>query len=221
MGCDVHCVNEIKFDDGWFCADPLRYERYAYDDKREIRVNTLAPDGRNYNYFAYLAGVRNYGDIPMLDKNIRGIPEDASKEYKEMVERFDCDGHTHSYYTFRELITGDVIKGKAMLSGYVAPKTAKYLEEHGTMPKDFVYCQGTSDKTWPYVEWYVDISEFYPLEDLKKAYDDILEHFFYVEKPTEGLINNSPEWVERQLKQYNDKFEEYLDKTRMCFFFDN
>lgn len=221
IGADIHCINEIKLDNKWYCADPLRYSRYADDGKREISVVTLAPDGRNYNYFAFLAGVRNYGDIPMLGRKIRGIPADASKEYNELVERYGCDGHTHSYYTYGELITEELVNGKAILSGYIAPKTVKYLEKHGKMPKDYVYCQGTSDETWKFMEWPVDIKEFYPIEDLKKAYDNILQHFFYVEKPTDKDMKRNPAWAERQLKEYNEKFEENLDKVRMCFFFDN
>ncbi len=111
MGCDIHCVLEVRLSDGkghfkWVCADPMRYDPY-FDDRYgfQLIVETNAPDDRDYDYFAALAGVR--GDIePVIEP--RGIPKDACQEYLDMVERFDCDGHTHSWLTFNEMLNGGV-----------------------------------------------------------------------------------------------------------------
>jgi hypothetical protein len=48
--------------------------------------------------------VRNYG----LDRiepicEPRGVPEDASDGYRYVVDRWDGDGHSHSYFTLEEL----------------------------------------------------------------------------------------------------------------------
>jgi hypothetical protein len=67
--------------------------------------------GRNYDLFAILADVRNgrgfagvvtgEGFNPIDDP--RGVPEDASAYVKEECERWDGDGHSHSYMTLRDL----------------------------------------------------------------------------------------------------------------------
>lgn len=70
-----------------------------------------AYDGRNYDAFAILADVRNgrgfagvktgEGFNPIADP--KGVPSDASPEYKEEVESWEGDGHSHSYFTVAEL----------------------------------------------------------------------------------------------------------------------
>lgn len=67
--------------------------------------------GRNYDAFAILADVRNgrgfagvktgEGFNPIADP--KGVPSDASAEYKERVEDWKGDGHSHSYFTVAEL----------------------------------------------------------------------------------------------------------------------
>ena len=70
---------------------------------------------RNYNLFSILADVRNgygfaglktgEGFVPI--SNPRGVPDDASLEYKEHVERWRADGHSHSYHTLKHLLDYD------------------------------------------------------------------------------------------------------------------
>lgn len=50
-----------------------------------------------------LAGVRNgSGIIPICDP--KGVPEDASEEYLDQVDKWGIDGHSHSYLTVEELL---------------------------------------------------------------------------------------------------------------------
>ncbi|MBH9645074.1 hypothetical protein [Burkholderia vietnamiensis] len=72
-------------------------------------------DGRNYDLFAMLADVRNgrgfagcktgEGFNPIAEP--KGIPDDASDEFKAIAEQWGCDGHSHSYLTLRELLDYD------------------------------------------------------------------------------------------------------------------
>lgn len=84
MGCDIHATIEERPHGSWWgkCKD------YNID--------------RSYILFAMLADVRNgYGVTAIAEP--RGVPEDASFEFKEEVEEWDSDAHTKSWLTFREL----------------------------------------------------------------------------------------------------------------------
>jgi hypothetical protein len=73
-------------------------------------------DGRNYNLFAKLAGVRGEGPSP------KGVPDDASDLALMMVDRWEGDGHSHSWMLMDEalplfLTTGQLGKpGEAVLT---------------------------------------------------------------------------------------------------------
>lgn len=121
MGCDIHLYVEVR-EDGQWVNKPLRH---TYD-------------GRNYNLFAILAGVRNRHDIlPISDP--RGLPPDVSKEVEG-----EADGdHSHSWLTLAELMAFDWTQ-TAKLSGFVNgpeySRWADYGKGRGEGPDG--YCQG-------------------------------------------------------------------------------
>lgn len=90
MGCDIHFVKEKKTDNGWvpvYCSD------YCIGDKPDIA-------GRNYAFFAELAGVR--GESTTGEKP-KGLPEDVSLATKAIFDDYG-DGHSESYMTAQEFI---------------------------------------------------------------------------------------------------------------------
>lgn len=98
---------------------------------------------RNYRLFAILGNVRNlYGLMtgimsdtdkyyepifnPISDN--RGVPNDASPEFKELVEEWKEDGHSHSYVTLQEILDFDFDQ-VATLEGIVDEENyKKYVE---------------------------------------------------------------------------------------------
>lgn len=86
MGCDIHTVTEIKSGDGW----------------KAVLTEEPIFEERCYEWFAFLAGVRNYGGIPTLARP-RGWPDDPSDYAVELMERWDDDGHNFSFVTLAEL----------------------------------------------------------------------------------------------------------------------
>ncbi len=97
MGCDIHARLEIKLDDTWFiCLD-------KDGEPLEPFYN------RNYNVFAMLANVRNYGDLISISQR-KGIPEDASIEVNTFIREYGVDGHSHSYLTLQDLLNYDLIR---------------------------------------------------------------------------------------------------------------
>lgn len=105
-------------------------------------------EGRNYDLFSILADVRNgfgfagcvtgEGFNPICSP--RGVPEDASDPYKGVVERWDSDGHSHSWLTVAELLAydWDQITTK---QGVVSPAQYVIWREKG---KPEEWCGGVS-----------------------------------------------------------------------------
>ena len=84
MGCDIHAVIE------------KRHVNAPWEEVVEPNIR------RNYGMFAALAGVRNYESIEPID-DPRGVPRDASRQYRDMVELWAEDGHSHSWLTLDEM----------------------------------------------------------------------------------------------------------------------
>lgn len=74
MGCDIHGWIEKKMPNG-----------------RWVAYSELKDDGRNYERFAKLAGVRGDGPEP------EGLPDDISETTRVHVDEDGSDGHSHSH----------------------------------------------------------------------------------------------------------------------------
>lgn len=113
MGCDIHLYVEKKIDGQWQILGD--FEREENDDGGTWISGGRFYSGRNYNLFAILADVRNgrgfagcktgEGFQPISEP--RGVPDDASPEYKAIVDQWDVDGHSHSFHTLRQLLDYD------------------------------------------------------------------------------------------------------------------
>lgn len=133
MGCDIHFYVERRVDGRWVTADKWTPNKYASDDdpsepKLAIEYKDRFYSGRSYSLFAILADVRNgrgfagvktgEGFNPIAEP--RGIPEDCCPEYRAEAERWDGDGHSHSYFTVAELLAYDWTQ-ITRRQGYVTP----------------------------------------------------------------------------------------------------
>jgi hypothetical protein len=86
MGCDIHTTIECQTPSGRWESVP-HFELF---------------DFRNYNLFAWLAGVRNYTDIQPIAEP-RGLPDDVSDQVRAQVEAWGSDGHSVSWLSLKEL----------------------------------------------------------------------------------------------------------------------
>lgn len=92
---------------GW----PYRWEFQEDPNYPEPPIYEAFDPGRNYDLFSMLADVRNgygfagcpTGEYIQPICGPKGVPDDASPEYLQIVERWDGDGHSHSWLTLREL----------------------------------------------------------------------------------------------------------------------
>jgi len=115
MGCDIHLYVEKRDENGkWVSADTWTPDDWAAKEGKDQFVvsfeNRFYVD-RNYDLFAILADVRNGygfagidtgdGFIPIADP--RGLPFDVTLAVHAEGDAWDCDGHSHSYFTVAEL----------------------------------------------------------------------------------------------------------------------
>ena len=85
MGCDIHSRGERKVDGKW-----------------KLILGPEPFGDRNYSVFAFLAGVRNYSEVPPISEP-RGLPDDIDD---------DGDGdyfgdHSYSWLSLDELLKFD------------------------------------------------------------------------------------------------------------------
>jgi len=116
MGCDIHIMAEVKRNGKWeinkkpIFKNPW-YEKGSTSDLCKDEFQTMPEDGRSYDWFGLLANVRNgwgfagvrTGDGFATEASPKGVPSDATDEWKELVSDWDCDMHSHSYFTAEEL----------------------------------------------------------------------------------------------------------------------
>jgi hypothetical protein len=105
MGCDIHMIVERNVGAEWI---PLRtkteYTNYVKPEDPYYYGYFNWESGRNYTLFEQLAQVRvHYGDLPTLG-DPRGLPEDPSEITQLASDQWGIDGHSHSWFTLRELL---------------------------------------------------------------------------------------------------------------------
>jgi len=116
MGCDIHLHPEVQ-DNGTWCR-VTDYPRHVFDASLPCNVERDAFDrwhadlvdsgewnmGRNYRFFARLAGVRNYDNEYQPLFELRGTPADVSPSTKTTCSQWGMNAHSHTWATVRELL---------------------------------------------------------------------------------------------------------------------
>lgn len=137
MGCDIHLMVEAKRDGRW-----VRIGRKALklsDGDQYDREYDNVYSGRNYSLFSMLADVRNGYGFAGVDTGDgytpisppRGVPDDASPEYKTSVEDYGADGHSHSWHTLAQLKSYDWKGQKSKRRGVVGREDFVAWKEKG------------------------------------------------------------------------------------------
>lgn len=106
---------------------PPKYSKVNWEDalneNKLPNLYTCTPyDGRNYNLFGVLAGVRSREE-GMIDYP-RDLPDDLSEEIRDEYMSWGCDAHSATYYTLDELLDS---KYRKMSVGELAEIRLKYF----------------------------------------------------------------------------------------------
>jgi len=202
MGCDIHVYVEFKIwygenKDKWFDGDHYRFNPFFGSDEYEKKMEIVPIyDGRNYSLFSVLAGVRNYGgNIPISEP--KGIPEDCCEQIKTECESWDCDGHSHSYFTLKELLDYQKVQPPIKHSGYIT-KEASELLDNGVKPESWWQGGNIDGQVWR--EWEEPDSSLKPFIDV----------FIEREKEIFWIFSDKPEDIEKR-----------AEEIRTVFWFDN
>lgn len=86
MGCDIHGWVEKKVGQKW------------------VAIKELEDRDRNHLRFAKLAGVRTYTGDGYGFPEPKGVPTDASDTTRYHIEKWDSDGHSHSWMHLDEAL---------------------------------------------------------------------------------------------------------------------
>lgn len=231
MGCDIHMRAERKTKKGWVKVgkrfpnpyyDLDKAKKYGEDrfSKFYSELNTDEPyDGRNYDLFAILADVRNGRGFAGIDtgdgfKPIdmpRGIPSDASTKYRKYAESWGDDGHSHSFFTVRELKDYDWHGQSTKHRGVVNMEQYKIFKKLGH-PE----------------EWCGDVSGPLVMNISNEQMDELITHPENILKRLQYYTQ--VEWGESYYESTKDFVDNVIpkleklgdpDKVRVVFFFDN
>lgn len=198
MGCDIHMYTEayvsVNGFQKWVNVDNFRLNKYYGEPREEEYKISSIYDDRNYTLFAVLANVRNRSGCKFISIP-KGIPENASPTVKKIVERWDLDGHSASWFTLAELKKFRDTQDKQKYSGYVSQKDSKVIDSGG-FPS--MYCGATNDPSFIYREWYT------PFDTL----DVLIERLEERKKDEFWLFHEGQD-------------AEHDEDIRIVFFFDN
>jgi hypothetical protein len=103
MGCDIHSYAERKNQSGKW--EMIEFSPFKW---------------RNYDWFGFLADVRNYSAIPPIAEP-RGLPKGLSPRVREKVDDWGSDGHSKSWLSVAELVAFN----------YDAECEDRYMEQTG------------------------------------------------------------------------------------------
>jgi len=191
-------LKSVNGKDQWQNSDNWRlnpyWEKGEDDGEYEYEINSLYKD-RNYSLFAALAGVRDYSEGTPSMGEPKGLPDDTCPQIKQESDRWASDGHSHSYWTLRELREFQNNNKIIKHSGLVTDEAAKKLDAGEEYPTS--WCQGSS-RPMQHRAWEEECEILKPVID---ALDERMRDIFWV-------------W---------DK-DEHLDmeeKIRIVFWFDN
>lgn len=105
MGCDIHLVLEYKDKQGNWQA----YNGFSSEEDGRPTLENVYTGGRNYNLFAALCGVKShcFANPPEPCYHYIGVPSNASEIYKQLVDMYGTDGHSHSATPYIALLGYD------------------------------------------------------------------------------------------------------------------
>jgi hypothetical protein len=181
----------------WICGDYFKPNPYRDMWEDESKMDRLELYGhRNYHLFSTLAGVRDYSRQIVPISEPKGLPKDCCLFVKTENNKWDCDGHSHSWLTLKEIKDYQNTSPVLTLSGLLSPSDLIKLDEEGIFPNS--WCQGTTIEGYERRDWSEPNETLIPLIEL-------------MEKRAKELMQY--DWQEYDIS--ND------DKIRIIFWFDN
>ncbi|NMA74322.1 MAG: hypothetical protein GX963_09225 [Bacteroidales bacterium] len=180
MGCDIHLFTErkrsINNEQKWVNVDNWKLNPYYKENDEESKYNlNSAYRHRNYALFSILADVRNSSKNKPISEP-KGLPEDISEVVKAESDKWNGDGHSHSFFTMKELYDYYEQNNIVKFSGLVDENGAKEIEA-GKMPN--WWCKESNEKGLIWKEWQ---QENYVLKNFIEALERHFESEYYIKE---------------------------------------
>lgn len=178
MGCDIHMYVEYKRKNRekqyvWVHGDYFKPNPfYSSKDKNESQFERMELCGnRNYSLFSTLAGVRDYSGLMVPVSEPKGLPQDICDYVKEAHRNWECDAHSISWLTLKELKDYQAEQPVIKYTGLLSPEQLKEFDDNGTLPTS--WCQGTNQEGYERRNWEMQNHTLIPLIDLmsKRIFD--------------------------------------------------
>ncbi len=198
------------------------FEKYGDDERVQWEYYLdRALGSRNYCFFAILADVRNGRGFGGMDtgngfnpiSEPRGLPEDVSLEVKRQFDHYGVDGHSHSYFTLKELLEYDW-EQETVHRGLINEKEySRMLSTGSSSPSYWAGAMYGADNTQISLADMLDlINGKFPREPGK----DYVTEFEWGETYREAVGADYLEELCTELAQYGKP-----EDVRIVFFFDN
>jgi hypothetical protein len=189
MGTDIHCYLEAYNEaiNKWECS----YIEKDYDGS--IRPKDFYGD-QNYWLFAWLGCTHRRPFVPPINP-CRGFPSDASDILANYKAIWAADGHSHSYFTFHELMM--FLDLDVICKVFIEKTFMDYIRRDKV---DF------RESEWG--------SHFTTSLETRRNPQDYEEVTFI--EPTDGFMKEFKDLVKKEVLFYKD-----LNRVRIVFWFDN
>lgn len=218
-------VNTDKvFPNPWH-ADKQKQDEYAKNgmevpDWQLDEFNSIPDDNRSYDWFSVLANVRNgYGFAGVntgtgfrVIAEPRGVPIDATREWKETVDRWGSDMHSKSYLTLEDF---DAFDWNQVTMKTGAVKLEEYMELRQNQDAPNSYCGSVGGQN------IITISQEEADEHIKNGNPNFHSKTIYVQYYWPVVYS---EWFDYKIKNTVEplrKLKKKYGDARIVFGFDN
>ncbi len=218
MGCDIHTRCEVKVNGKWeLNTEKVFLPRHEHD-KSELKTDP--PEWRSYDWFAVLADVRNgkgfaglkTGDGFSVIAEPRGVPADATEEWRQYVDDWDSDMHSASWLTLSDFKKFDWSQ-RSVKCGVISLEQYKALRETKDAPDSWCGSVGGRD--------IITISMDEADEHIKSPKDAFNKQRVYVFYAWEVLYSD---WFKGHIENWINPMEDLATRyedVRIVFGFDN
>lgn len=214
MGCDIHCFAEVLENGVWKKVGSVFNNPY-YEPERNAKWNVPFIDAaysiRNYAVFSILAGVRTDNHILPIAYP-RGIPSNASKKIRDIVDKWSSDGHSHSFFILHELLGFDWHGQEATHISIITEQDYLLFRENGFTNNMMFYSAISGYKAKTVTDW--EYEQIIKNPTLREDY-----HYSVAIQWKKTYYESARQFVDETIPALQKLGDP--DKVRIVFFFDN
>lgn len=214
MGADIHIICEVK-ENGIWIVNPVEifpYEKWDSVDDKAVNNTYYSTEPESYRYYAWfslLVGVRKSTNLPNIVP-IRGVPEDATTDWKDYTRRWKGDLHSISYVTLEDFDAFDWSL-TTPLNALISFEDYKILKGTRARPDKFNSFRNISKNEVEISEEEADLilaDELFHVTDRRGNGDTTVKHI------SECSLVVDYEWDQPIVSMFSEKFDSTIVPMR-------